>query len=386
MKVFVSYRRNDSRLMTERICDRLADLHGREAIFKDVDSIQISRDFRDSLTKAIRECDVFLAVIGIQWMEPAKNGLRQIDDPGDFVRLEIEQAIKENIPIVPVLIDDASMPRENDLPLTLRPLAYLQASRMRVDPDFRTDFNRLATLLTEHVIDTLIDMMIEEPNQSPQLAYDDNPMVKDVNNAIKTDPYNIKALLWRASLARGYSMTPGGSADGFRYAIADYRKVRELDSNLADAYFGLSDLYYIAAVFDLAKRRRYRVIKTGRVGSDPETGMNDIVFPVIEPLPDKHSRVVFSASLSQLEQGIQLKQTTTEGKVKWNFGPDIGRLMTNIRSVLGLEPLSQSDDMLSGFLASMVIKYDYEATSNIFSQQQPKDKKPTKRIKGDRRK
>ena len=359
--------------MTERICDRLADFHGREAIFKDVDSIGISSDFRDSLTKAIRGCDVVLAVIGTKWMGPTDERLRRIDDPGDFVRLEVEQALKERIPIVPVLIDDAPMPRADDLPPTLRPLAYLHSTRMRCDPDFRYDFDRLATLLTEHVIDKLVDMMVAETKQPPLLSFEDNPMVQDVCNAIKTDPYNTRALLWRASLGRGYSMTPGGSAEGFRYAIADYRKVRELDSNLADASFGLADLYYMAAVFDLVKRRRYRVIKSGRVGSDPKTGLADIDYPVVEPLPDKHSRAVFSATLSQLEQGLRLKQTTstTGGGVTVVFAPDIGRLMTSIRSVLGLEPLSASDDTLSGFLTSMVLKYDYEALPDIFSPQRP---------------
>jgi len=148
------------------------------------------------------------------------------------------------------------MPRADELPERLQPLAYLQATRMRSDPDFRHDFDRLATFLAEHVIDQLIEMMIAETDQPSWLSFADNPMVQDVDQAIATDPYNIRALLWRASLGRGYSMTPGGSATGFRSAIADYRKVREIDSNLADAYFGLADLYYMAAVFDLGRSQK----------------------------------------------------------------------------------------------------------------------------------
>lgn len=366
MKFFVSYRRDDSRMMTERICDRLSEFHGREAIFKDVDSMPISSDFRVSLKKAIGECDVFLAVIGNKWMGPGKKS-RRIDEPGDFVRLEVEQALKEKIPIVPVLIDDTPMPRGNELPASLKPLTFLHATRMRGDPDFRFDFDRLATLLTEHVIDHLVEMMIAG-SQPPLMTFDQNPMLDEVNKVIKSDPYNTRALLWRASLGRGYALTHGGLATGFQSAIADYRRVREIDSNLADGYFGLADLYYMAAVFDLVIRRRYRVLKKGRYGSDPQTGMAEIDYPKIEPMPDKHSRAVFAATLSQVEQGLRLKQTTAtmESGVEMVFAPNTGQLMTNIRSILGLELPTPSDETLSSLLCSLVVQYDTESVKNIF--------------------
>jgi hypothetical protein len=353
-------------MMTERICDRLSEFHGREAIFKDVDSLRISSDFRVSLKKAIGECDVFLAVIGNKWMGPGKKS-RRIDEPGDFVRLEVEQALKEKIPIVPVLIDDTPMPLENELPTSLKPLTFLHATRIRGDPDFRFDFDRLATLLTEHVIDQLIEMMVTG-TQAPLLSFDQNPMVDEVNKVIKSDPYNTRALLWRASLGKGYSLTPGGSASGFQIAIADYRRVREIDSNLADGFFGLADLYYMAAVFDLVIRRRYRVLKKGKLGSDPETGLADMDYPIIEPLPDKHSRAVFDATLSQLVQGLRLEQTTAtmESGVKMVFAPNVGQLMANIRSILGLELPTPSDETLSNLLTAIITQYDYEAVKNIF--------------------
>jgi TIR domain-containing protein len=366
MKFFVSYRRDDSRMMTERICDRLSEFHGREAIFKDVDSLRISGDFRVSLKKAIGECDLFLAVIGNKWMGPDKNS-RRIDDSGDFVRLEVEQALEEKIPIVPVLIDDTPMPLETELPASLKPLTFIQATRMRGDPDFRSDFDRLATLITEHVIDKLISIMITG-TQPPSLSFDQNPMVDEVNKVIVSDPYNTRALLWRASLGKGYSVTPGGSASGFQIAIADYRRVREIDSNLADGFFGLADLYYMAAVFDLVIRRRYRVLKKGKLGSNPETGLADMDNPIIEPLPDKDSRAVFATALSQLVQGLSLEQTTgtMESGVKMVFAPNIGQLMANIRSILGLELPTPSDETLSYLLTSLVAQYDYEAIKNIF--------------------
>jgi hypothetical protein len=204
--------------------------------------------------------------------------------------------------------------------------------------------------------------------QPPSMSFDQNPMVDEVNKVIKSDPYNTRALLWRASLGRGYSLTPGGSASGFQKAIADYRRVREIDSNLADGYFGLADLYYMAAVFDLVIRRRYRVLKKGRFGSDPQSGLADIDYPKIEPLPDKHSRAVFAATLSQVEQGLRLKQTTgtMESGVKMVFAPNVGQLMTNIRSILGLELPTPSDEMLSSLLCSLAIQYDSEALNNIF--------------------
>lgn len=361
MKLFVSYRRGDNRSMTERLCDRLADLFGREAIFKDVDSMPVSKDFRESLNEAIADCDAFLVVIGTQWLASSSEiGTRRIDQTGDYVRLEAERAITESVPIVPILIDGASLPESSDLPNTLRPLAFCHAIPLRYDPDFNMDFERLTTFLTECVIDEIMQEMVDSvQGLSPPFAQ--NPMVEDVSKAISTNPYNTRSLLWRASLGVGYSLTEG-SAVGFQSAIADYRRIRELDSNVADAYFGLADLYYKAAIFDLVKRRCYRVVKLGRFGSDAETGLADIEYPIVEPLPDKHNESLFFLALSQLQHGSTLKQTTrlTGDDVRVFYSPDVPRVLSSMRRTLGLEPQDGVDEIFANTFSLMMLRFNRE--------------------------
>ena len=143
-KIFVSYRRSDSADIAGRIYDRLVQAFDKSSIFKDVDSIPAGLDFRDVLDDALRKCDVFLAIIGVQWLE-ARNadGRRRIDDPRDFVRIEVESALERGIPVIPVLVQGTSMPSASVLPLGIRDLAYRNALPVRPDPDFHTDMDRL---------------------------------------------------------------------------------------------------------------------------------------------------------------------------------------------------------------------------------------------------
>jgi hypothetical protein len=115
--VFVAYRREDSRHQAGRLYDRLVAQFGSEHVFKDVDSIPLGLDFRAVLTERVAGCDVFLAVIGDAWLSIAgKSGFRRLDDPGDFVRIEIEAALNRQIPVIPVLVGDSPVPRAEELP------------------------------------------------------------------------------------------------------------------------------------------------------------------------------------------------------------------------------------------------------------------------------
>jgi hypothetical protein len=101
-------------------------------------------DFRQHLEGALGECRVLLAVIGDQWVERnIPDGKRRIDDPRDQLRLELEIALSRNIPVIPVLVRKASVPSEEDLPSSLKPLAYRNGIQIRPDPDFNGDMERL---------------------------------------------------------------------------------------------------------------------------------------------------------------------------------------------------------------------------------------------------
>ena len=148
MKVFISYRRKDSQYIADRIYDWLVPEFGPDNVFKDVDAIPLGRDFRRILQDAVARCDVLLVVIGPRWLgETDAAGRRRVDDPGDWVRIEIETALERDIPVIPLLVDGASFPHREDLPPSLQELVYRHGTPLRPDPDFRPDMGRVIRAL-----------------------------------------------------------------------------------------------------------------------------------------------------------------------------------------------------------------------------------------------
>jgi hypothetical protein len=143
-KIFFCYRRDDSTHQAGRIFDQLAARFGKAELFKDVDSMPLGLDFRRVLSEQVAQCDVLLALIGDGWLTATNaKGQRRIDDPADFVRIEIESALRRNIPVVPVLVGHTPIPKEGDLPEALRNLAFRHGIPVRPDPDFHNDVERL---------------------------------------------------------------------------------------------------------------------------------------------------------------------------------------------------------------------------------------------------
>jgi hypothetical protein len=149
-KVFISYRRDDSAAEAGRLCDRLVPKYGADNVFKDVDSIPLGIDFREVLGEAVGRCQVLLAIIGRQWLSIATpSGGRRLDDPRDFVRVEIEAALQRDIPVIPVLVSGAAMPGEDQLPSSLQALVFRNGLPVRNDPDFHRDVDRILKRLDE---------------------------------------------------------------------------------------------------------------------------------------------------------------------------------------------------------------------------------------------
>jgi hypothetical protein len=142
--IFISYRREDSADIAGRISDRLIERFGKDAVFKDVDSVPIGRDFRRHLDEAVGRCDALLVIVGKQWCDASdEHGKRRLDDPRDHLRIELELALKRDILVIPVLVRGASMPDEESLPESLHSLAYRNGIPVRPDPDFNIDLDRL---------------------------------------------------------------------------------------------------------------------------------------------------------------------------------------------------------------------------------------------------
>lgn len=143
-RIFISYRRKDSADVAGRIYDRLIDHFGDGTVFQDVEDIPLGMDFSEHISGVVSKCDAFLAIIGDEWLNAAdEKGGRRLDNAADNVRIEIESALQRKIPLIPVLVCGASMPREDLLPESLRKLAYRNATQVRPNPDFRPDMTRL---------------------------------------------------------------------------------------------------------------------------------------------------------------------------------------------------------------------------------------------------
>ena len=129
--IFISYRRVDSS-WAGRVFDALRDQFRAEHVFYDT-NIPPGAEFPEELRRAVGDCDVLLAVIGEHWVDIATaNGDRRLDDPADWVRLEIETALgRADVTVIPLLIDHDRMPDAADLPPSLRRLCDLQAISLR---------------------------------------------------------------------------------------------------------------------------------------------------------------------------------------------------------------------------------------------------------------
>jgi len=149
--IFLSYRRDDSAGIAGRIYDRLVAHFGEDQIFMDVDSIPLGDDFPQILNDAVSRCDVLLAVIGSHWCGTGPDGGRRLDDPRDFVRIEVETALGRGIPVIPVLIGQTEMPSDEALPGSLKPLCMRNACSVGMGRDFHGHIDRLLRALESHV-------------------------------------------------------------------------------------------------------------------------------------------------------------------------------------------------------------------------------------------
>ena len=145
--IFISYRRSDSAPWAGRIYDRLTAHFGKDVIFMDVDTIEAGVDFVDVLQNAVQSCDVLVALIGRRWLDIKDGtGKRRLDNPEDFVRIEVATALERDIRVIPVLVDGVSMPYSTELPNNLKSLVRRNA--LQVDHhSFNSDARRLISQL-----------------------------------------------------------------------------------------------------------------------------------------------------------------------------------------------------------------------------------------------
>jgi hypothetical protein len=145
--IFINYRRGDEPGFVQALLGRLEQVFPAERLFIDVDHIPPGEDFVHVLESKVSACDALLAVIGRGWLDATdESGYRRLDDPNDFVRVEIESALRQGKRVIPVLVHDARMPRADELPEPLRPLATRNAVRLTHER-FRSDVQGLIAAL-----------------------------------------------------------------------------------------------------------------------------------------------------------------------------------------------------------------------------------------------
>jgi WD40 repeat protein len=169
-KIVISYRHKDTTAIAGHICDKLRAHYGNESVFMDVSSIRSGVDFRRQIARALHSCDLVVAIIGRKWLGGVSKGSSRIKDEHDFIRIEIETALNSEVPIIPVLVDGASMPKPADLPDSLEQLSYRHASRVEAGRNFHRDMDAL-------IRDMQLLLASEEPasperkKQRPFLAF-----------------------------------------------------------------------------------------------------------------------------------------------------------------------------------------------------------------------
>ena len=148
MKIFISYRRDDSAGYAGRLFDFLRARFGSKNVFMDIDTIQPGDDFRKIVKDAVGTCDVVLVMIGKQWLNMTDaKGQRRLDDSSDWVRVEIATALANpNVRVIPVLVRGAPMPGEHELPEDLKELSWRNALELS-DSRFQHDAGKLVGVI-----------------------------------------------------------------------------------------------------------------------------------------------------------------------------------------------------------------------------------------------
>jgi TIR domain-containing protein len=163
--IFISYRREDAEGQAGRLFDDLVTQFGEDSVFMDVSGIEPGRDFRRAIDEQVASCGVLLAVIGKGWFDAKdESGRRRLDDPMDFVRLETASALKRDIPVIPVLVRGATMPRSEQLPPDLAELAYRNAVEL-THARWDSDVQWLVKALRPHV--ELLQKDVGDANADP---------------------------------------------------------------------------------------------------------------------------------------------------------------------------------------------------------------------------
>jgi hypothetical protein len=193
--IAISYRREDSLPVAGRLYDRLQAEFGKGNVFMDFDSIPYGVDFREHIKHMIEHSKVLVAMIGPDWIGRRRHGNRRIDDPADFVRLEIAYALERNLPVIPILISNTRMPRVEELPKDIEGLVFRNALSLDSGIDFHHHAERLVTAINRILTIPPPPIVSVQKEPSAEITIGPTPLAPPetqlTSKAIPTTPANI---------------------------------------------------------------------------------------------------------------------------------------------------------------------------------------------------
>lgn len=266
--IFISYRRHDSSGWTGHLSERLEHCFGPDQIFMDIEKIEAGTDFVEAIESAVGSCTVLLAVIGPAWMTSADaDGACRLENPEDFIRLEIATALNRNIRVIPVLVGGAVMPTSSELPEVLKMLTRRQAHELT---DNRWDYD------TEQLVKFIEKAGINRRQAAqPEITTPADPAQKMSKKAITSVVISTLILL---SLVQGDSPTHDTKIGSLVIALAalalagfayfDIRLHKTKGKVVAIIGMVLSSLTLLAAIGLLANPAQAPAITGNWAGSD----------------------------------------------------------------------------------------------------------------------
>jgi WD40 repeat protein len=329
-RIFISYRREETAYPAGWLYDRLVEHFGQGQVFKDVDSIQLGDDFVEVITAAVARCDVLLALIGDEWLTiTGEGGRRRLDDPDDFVRLEIEAALTRNVRVIPVLVDGARMPRAGELPASLAKLVRRQA--LELSPSrFDFDTGRLLRVLDS----SLAEAQVQQAGTGPEVPDPPEPARHDTNT--QPSSVSIQASDQAAAASAPAAKAPGpDTADMHEeYEAADSRVRRTLflrtPRRRAAALVGLGVVLVTAVTITVVLTTQTSQT-TGQTSSTTGAGHTAEVTSVAF---NQDGTILASASL---DHTVRLWNTSTQKRIRQPLGGQSDQLFTVAFSADGKE-------------------------------------------------
>jgi TIR domain-containing protein len=193
LRVFINYRRTDTKAQASRIYEAFCRVIPKQNICLDVDTIPVGENFETDILDRLNKCDVFLALIGPNWLDALdpKTHTRRLDNPDDPVRWEMREALARKMPLVPVLINRTPMPHAELLPEDIKQLTKQQGETVQ-NSTFDKDVGRLIRKLEENEAKSFFKRAINVHNmaiQIPRLEAGEIHITVDLFNGNSDDIY-----------------------------------------------------------------------------------------------------------------------------------------------------------------------------------------------------